>query len=191
MNGQQAMPPVENMTPSETNELLAYLFSRDRELQVQAAVEGGPRTNRYERTEYRRLRDHEGYPGVRPPWGTLSAIDLNNGGLVWQVPLGEYTELTDRGIPRTGTENFGGPLVTAGGLVFVSGTKDRRIRAFDLSTGEEMWSHELPFIGSAPPATYRVNGRQYLVIPATGGGTLRLYDESVDVGDAFVAFALP
>ena len=190
-NGQQAMPPIEGLGDVETADLLKYLLSRDLELQSKAFSASGSRSHRYERTAYHRLRDSEGYPGSRPPWGTLNAIDLNTGRIAWQVPLGEHPELTKRGIPKTGTENIGGPIATAGGLVFVSGTKDRKIRAFNSSNGEELWSHELPFVGSASPATYSVNGKQYLVIPATGGGTLRLYDEQVDVGDAFVAFALP
>jgi quinoprotein glucose dehydrogenase len=123
---------------------------------------------------------------VKPPWGTLNAIDLNTGRLVWKVPLGEYPELTARGLPPTGTENFGGAIVTAGGLVFAAGTRDECIRAFDAQTGAELWKHKLPFGGVAPPATYEVNGRQYLVIAATGGGKLGL-----PTGDAYVAFALP
>jgi quinoprotein glucose dehydrogenase len=118
--------------------------------------------------------------------GVLGAIDLNTGRTGWQTPLGEYEDLTRKGVPRTGTENFGGATVIAGGLVFCAGTRDLKIRAFDSATGEELWAHKLPFSGYAPPATYAVKGRQYVVIAATGGGKL-----GPPLGDAYVAFALP
>ena len=102
------------------------------------------------------------------------------------VPLGEHEELTKKGMPKTGTENFGGATVTAGGLVFCAGTRDSKIRAFDAENGNELWSHPLPFVGSAPPSVYEVDGRQFVVVPATGGGKL-----ATPTGDAYVAFALP
>jgi quinoprotein glucose dehydrogenase len=96
----------------------------------------------------------------------LSAIDLNTGELAWQVPLGEYAELTARGVPRTGTETFGGSIVTAGGQVFIAGTKDEEIHAFDKATGRLLWEHPLPAGGYATPSTYRAQGRQYVVVAA-------------------------
>jgi quinoprotein glucose dehydrogenase len=134
---------------------------------------------------YEEFRDHEGYSAAKPPWGVLTAINLNTGEFAWQVPLGEHVELTARGVPRTGTETFGGSIVTAGGLVFIAGTKDERIHAFDKDTGRLLWEHALPAGGYATPATYQVNGRQYVVIAAGGAGKLR-----TRAGDAFVAFAL-
>ena len=137
------------------------------------------------------LRDLNGYPGVKPPWGTLTAINLNTGKIIWQVPLGYYKNLKSKGI-ITGTVNYGGATATAGGLVFVAGTIDKLIRAFDSETGTELWSHELPYIGSAPPTSYEINGEQYIVIPATGGITLGidLGSDLVKQGDAFVAFKI-
>ena len=136
------------------------------------------------------LRDLNGYPGVKPPWGTLTAINLNSGKILWQVPLGYYEELKEQGI-ITGTENFGGATATSGGLVFVAGTLDKMIRAFDVENGIELWSYKLPFIGSAPPTSYEVNGEQYIVIPASGGIILKLfYGDLVEQGDAVVAFKL-
>jgi quinoprotein glucose dehydrogenase len=116
----------------------------------------------------------------------LNALDLNLGRIAWKKPLGEHQELTKRGVPKTGTMNLGGAIVTAGGLVFCSGTKDLMIRAFDSATGDELWKHKLPFRGTAAPATYEVGGKQYVVIAATGGGKL-----GQDLGDTYVAFALP
>ena len=139
----------------------------------------------YIATGYHPFRDHEGYPAIKPPWGLLNAIDLNTGEFAWRVPLGEHPELTARGIPRTGTESFGGSIATAGGLVFIAGTMDERLHAFDKRTGELLWEHPLPAGGYATPSTYMVGGRQYVVIAAGGAGKLR-----TRAGDAFVAFRL-
>lgn len=139
----------------------------------------------YRHKGYIQFRDHEGYPAIKPPWGVLTAINLNTGEFAWQVPLGEYPELTARGIPRTGTETFGGSIVTAGGLVFIAGTKDEKFHAFDKASGRILWEHALPAGGYATPSTYQVNGRQYVVIAAGGAGKLR-----TKAGDAFVVFAL-
>lgn len=144
-----------------------------------------PRYGPYEHAGYEKFLDHEGYPAIKPPWGLLTAINLNTGDFAWQVPLGEHPELTARGIPRTGTETFGGTIVTAGGLVFIAGTKDERFHAFDKRTGQLLWEHPLPAGGYATPATYQVDGRQYVVIAAGGAGKLQ-----TRAGDAFVAFRL-
>ncbi|WP_250846894.1 pyrroloquinoline quinone-dependent dehydrogenase [Aquisphaera insulae] len=140
----------------------------------------------YRHKGYLQFLDQEGYPAIKPPWGVLSAIDLNAGEIAWQVPLGEYAELKARGIAQTGTETFGGTIVTAGGLVFIAGTKDEKIHAFDKASGKLLWEHPLPAGGYATPCTYQVDGRQYLVIAAGGAGKLR-----TRAGDAFVAFRLP
>ena len=136
------------------------------------------------------LRDLDGYPGSKPPWGTISAVNLNNGKILWQKPLGYYEKLKSKGI-ITGTENYGGATATSGGLVFVAGTLDKLIRAFDSETGEELWSHKLPYIGSAPPTSYKINDEQYIVIPSSGGTTLKVfYGDLVELGDAVVAFKI-
>ena len=139
----------------------------------------------YTMTGYNRWLDTNGFPAIKPPWGTLNAIDLNTGEYKWTVPLGEWPELTAKGVPKTGTENYGGPVVTAGGLVFIAASRDEHIRAFDRKTGKELWKAPLPAAGYATPATYSVNGRQYVVI-ACGGGKI-----GTKSGDAYVAFALP
>ena len=131
------------------------------------------------------FRDQDNYPAVKPPWGTLNAIDLNTGEYVWQVTLGEYPELTKQGILPTGTENHGGPVVTAGGLVFIAATYDEKLRAFDRKTGKVVWEFKLPAGGFATPITYLVNGRQYIAL-ACGGTRYGLKP-----GGSYVAFALP
>jgi quinoprotein glucose dehydrogenase len=141
---------------------------------------------RYEHQGYTQFLDQEGYPAIAPPWGMLNAIDLNEGNFAWRSVLGEVPELTARGIPQTGTENFGGTIVTAGGLVFIGGTKDERFHAFDKSTGTLLWETSLPAGGYATPSTYMAGGKQFVVIAAGGAGKLR-----TRAGDAFVAFALP
>ena len=139
----------------------------------------------YTHTGYNRWLDTNGYPAVKPPWGTLNAIDLNTGEYVWRAPLGEVPELTARGIPPTGTENYGGPVVTAGGIIFIAASKDEMFRAFDQRTGKVLWQTKLPAAGYATPATYMINGRQFVVI-ACGGGK-----SGTKSGDSYVAFALP
>jgi quinoprotein glucose dehydrogenase len=181
--GRGLMPPAPPMSGNEQKALLDYLFLRDG---LEPAPSAKPARPAYTFAGYTRLLDQENYPGCKPPWGTLNCLDLNTGKIRWKVPLGEYPELTAEGIPKTGTENFGGPMVTAGGLVFCSGTRDDMIRAFDKGAGVELWKFKLPLHGTAAPATYSVNGRQYIVIAAAGGGKL-----AGPTGDAYVAFALP
>lgn len=139
----------------------------------------------YTHTGYNRWLDPDGYPAVKPPWGTLNAIDLNSGEYLWRVPLGETPGVTMPGGQPAGTENYGGPLVTAGGVLFIGATKDECFRAFDPKTGRELWKFKLPAGGYATPATYEAGGRQYVVI-ACGGGKM-----GTKSGDAYVAFALP
>tara|TARA_R110002073_G_scaffold124993_3_gene269452 strand:- start:3429 stop:3848 length:420 start_codon:yes stop_codon:yes gene_type:complete len=136
-------------------------------------------------TGYNRFLDKNGYPGITPPWGTLNAVDLSSGKLVWKVPLGEYKELSEKGIPPTGTENYGGPVVTKGGLVFIAATKDSKIRAFDKDNGKILWEANLPVPGFATPAVYEVDGRQFVVI-ACGGGKI-----GSKSGDRYIAFSFP
>lgn len=133
---------------------------------------------------YERWKDPNGYPAAKPPWGTLNAIDLNTGEYLWKIPLGAFPELTARGIPITGTEQYGGPIVTAGGLVFIAATQDEKFRAFDSRTGALLWETTLPAAGYATPSTYMIGGRQYVVI-AAGGGKL-----GTKSGDSYIAFAL-
>ncbi|MBX2814441.1 MAG: PQQ-binding-like beta-propeller repeat protein [Saprospiraceae bacterium] len=115
---------------------------------------------------FQRWLDEEGYPAIKPPWGTLNAVDLNTGTIKWKVTLGEFEELTERGIPPTGTENYGGPIVTAGGVLFIGATADRMFRAFDAANGELLWQYKLPFDGNATPSTYVADGKQYVIISA-------------------------
>ncbi len=137
----------------------------------------------YTSTGYNKFLTKEGYPAVRPPWGTLSAINLNTGAYIWKDTIGDYPELKAKGF-HTGTENYGGPVVTAGGLLFIAATSDAKIRAFNKRTGQLLWEADLPASGFATPSVYEVNGREFLVI-ACGGG--KLHQPS---GDAYVAFSL-
>lgn len=183
--GAGRMPGFPALPQNDVDALLQYLISgEDKELQPDQST---ARLPRYRFGGYHKFLDPDGFPAVVPPWGTLNAINLNTGDYAWRIPLGEYPELSAQGMPPTGTENYGGPIVTAGGLVFISATNfDRKFRAFDKQTGKLLWETTLPMSGNATPITYMVNGKQYLVIHATGGKAR----ESEPSGGIYIAFSL-
>ena len=191
--GRGRMPSYESMPEEKRNAILDYVLSKSVPADQSSVVPKEPkqadRDSKDARPTYafggfRRWLDDEGYPAIKPPWGTLNAVDLNSGEIKWKVVLGEYPELTARGIPPTGTENYGGPLVTAGGLIFIGATADETFRAFDKQTGELLWKSSLPFGGNASPSSYMVGGKQFVVISAGGGKSGRR------LGGTLVAFAL-
>lgn len=189
-NGKNMMPAFKQIDENEKNALLTFILNKpDKEppaslvsaMHKKSILDEVP----YTMTGYNRFYDKNGYPGITPPWGTLNAVDLNSGKLLWKVPLGEFPELTKKGIPATGTENYGGPVVTQGGLIFIAATKDAKIRAFNKSNGKVLWEAQLPVPGYATPAVYNINGKEYIVI-ACGGGKI-----GSKSGDQYIAFALP
>ena len=184
-NGEGRMPGFPNLNDDQVYVLVDFLINGEKK--EMASSEPPPPEMKYRFTGYHRFLDPDGYPAIAPPWGTLNAINLNNGEYVWKINLGEYPELAAKGMKNTGTENYGGPIVTAGGLLFIGATDyDKKFRAFDKSTGELLWETTLPFAGNATPATYAVKGRQYVVIAAGGGKDLKSTS-----GGVYVAFALP
>ncbi|MEQ9437543.1 MAG: PQQ-binding-like beta-propeller repeat protein [Cyclobacteriaceae bacterium] len=185
--GQGAMPSFAFLSDTQIDAVAAFLLKKEGNAEQldQAVTPQETGQLRYSFAGYKSFSDADGYPAVKPPWGTLNAIDLNKGEILWQVPLGEFPELTEQGIPKTGTNNYGGPVVTAGGLIFIAATQDAQMRAFNSATGEELWQHALPAAGMATPCTYEVDGKQYIVIAAGGGKITQKH------GDQYVAFALP
>ena len=142
-------------------------------------------------SKFKRLKDENGYPGSKPPWGSLTAINLNTGKIKWQKPFGEYDELKKKGVPITGTENYSGVTGTEAGILLATGTLDKKFRIFDSDNGEELWSYELPFIGSSPPITYQINDEQYILINSTGSFSLKKgYPDLVDFGNSIMVFKL-
>ncbi len=180
------MPGFAHLGEEVLEAILGFvLYGRD--TSVPAARAGRPLYHLpYGHDGYNRFLDPEGYPAIKPPWGTLNAIDLDQGDIAWQVPLGEFPELAAKGMARTGSENYGGPIVTAGGLVFIGASNfDRKFRAFDKTDGRLLWEALLPASGNATPATYEAAGRQFVVIAAGGGKS------GAPSGGSYVAFALP
>jgi quinoprotein glucose dehydrogenase len=188
-SGKGRMPGFSNLSDDQVSALLSYVMSGGNPTQGEKeVVSSGPPvpSMRYHFTGYLRFSDPDGYPAVAPPWGTLNAINLNTGEYAWKIPFGEYPELAAKGMKNTGTENYGGPLVTAGGLLFIGATNyDRKFHAFDKTTGTLLWETTLPLAGNATPATYAVGGRQFVVIAAGGGKDLKSKS-----GGIYVAFAL-
>jgi len=135
--------------------------------------------------------DKNGYPVIKPPWGSLTALNLNDGKIIWQIPFGEFDYLKKIGFPKTGTENFGGVTATAGNIAIATGTLDKKVYVFDSSNGEILFQKKLPFIGSAPPSTYLYEGEQYIVLHSSGGSTLKKgYPNLVNDGNVLIAFKL-
>ena len=184
-SGRGFMPSFASVAAAEKRAVLEYLgYAAD----PADTLEWGPirvDSAPYEFVGYERWRDSTGMPAVKPPWGTLSAIDLNSGEYRWKIPLGEFAPLTARGLAVTGTEQYGGPIVTRGGLVFIAATQDAKFRAFDRDTGRLLWEATLPAPGYATPSTFAVGGRQYVVVAAGGG---KLGSKS---SDTYVAYTLP
>jgi len=182
--GAGRMPGFPSLATSTVGAIARYVLTGE----DVAVTDAAPASGAYRFTGYKRWLDADGYPAVAPPWGTLNAIDLNTGDYLWKIPFGEHPELVAQGVPTTGSENYGGPVVTAGGLVFIGATSfDRKFRAFDKATGQLLWETVLPFAGNATPAVYEVEGRQYVVIYATGGRGRA----NAPTGGVYVAFALP
>lgn len=188
-NGRRMMPAQKQLAEVEKHAIISYVLDLKPEQQQVFIAPVKPidtfRTLPYTITGYYKFLSPEGYPGIKPPWGSLTAIDLNSGEQVWKTTLGEYPELKAKGVPPTGTENYGGSVVTAGGLLFIAAARDGMIRAFNKYTGKLLWEYALPAPGFATPAIYQVNGKQYLVI-GCGGGKL-----GTNSGDSYIAFALP
>lgn len=196
-NGQGRMPAFQHLALVDRQKITAYLTGTEKDgtlqddihspiaAEVASSRSDYPYKPAFTLNGLNQFLDPDRYPAITPPWGTLNAIDMNTGEYLWQVPLGEYPELTAQGIPITGTENYGGPVVTAGGLVFIAGTKDERIRAFDKKTGDVLWEYQLSAGGFATPATYMVDGKQFLVIAAGG------VKNGHKAGGSYIAFALP
>ncbi len=188
-SGRRMMPSFKQLDDAEKKAIASFVLDIKKEQPKIFIPPNRPidtfRTLPYGMTGYNKFYSPEGYPANSPPWGTMTAINLNTGEHVWQTTLGEYPELKAKGIPPTGTENYGGSVVTAGGLVFIGAARDGKIRAFNKYNGKLLWEYELPAPAFATPAVYNINGKQYLVI-ACGGGKL-----GTKSGDSYVAFALP
>lgn len=187
-SGRRMMPGFEHLPESQRKALVNFLAEEEQyaiDADSAERTAGDVGSAPYVMTGYDKFRTPNGYPAVEPPWGRLNAIDLETGEYLWRKPLGTDPKLEKRGISTTGTENYGGPVVTAGGLLFIAATPDETIRAVHKRTGEQLWSADLPAAGFATPSVYEVDGTQYVVI-ACGGGKL-----GAPSGDAYVAFSLP
>lgn len=183
--GKGVMPAFTHLSDKDRDAIARYVLDLQErtEEEKKGIFERDPEVL-YSNTGYNRFLTPKGYPAVAPPWGTLNAIDLNKGEILWQQPLGEFDELKQQGVAPTGTENYGGSAVTAGGVIFIAASRDERFRVFDKTTGKILWEHKLPAGGYATPATYQIDGKQFVVI-ACGGGKM-----GTKSGDKYVAFSL-
>jgi quinoprotein glucose dehydrogenase len=187
--GRRMMPAFKYLSQQDKDALAVYVLNQQKEQQKKfmgklSAIDSF-RQVPYQISGYNKFLSKSNLPALSPPWGVLNAVDLNTGNYVWKTTLGEDSVFKAKGVKETGTENYGGPVATNGGLLFIAATKDKKFRAFNKRTGKLLWEAGLPAAGFATPATYEVNGRQFIVI-ACGGGKL-----GTQSGDAYVAFALP
>ena len=183
------MPGNQRLTENEKKVLVAFLYGDKEQImkprpEVKKEVMGDQPAD-FRISGYTKFLDKDGYPAIRPPWGTLNAINLNTGEYVWTTVFGHYPELEAKGIPQTGSESYGGPVITESGLLFIAGTKDKKFKVYSKATGKLLWETTLPAAGFATPSTYEVDGSQYVVIAC--GGT----KNGAEKGDSYVAFALP
>jgi quinoprotein glucose dehydrogenase len=187
LSGEGRMPPFPNLDPAsgQARALIQYLLHEEQRADRESLLTS---QDGYDTTGYDKFLDPEGYPATAAPWGTLNAINLDTGEYVWKETFGQYPELVAKGMADTGSENYGGPVVTAGGVLFIGATvRDKKFRAYDKATGKLLWETLLPFSANATPITYEINGRQFVVIgaggqrdPSTPGG-----------GGVYVGFTLP
>ncbi len=185
--GRGRMPGFANLSPAANRAIARWVLNGVDESVAPATGQPNPIEQKYTTDGYNKFLDPDGYPAIAPPWGTLNAIDLNKGRIAWSIPFGEYPELVTQGLKNTGSENYGGPVVTDGGLLFIGATNfDKKFRAFDKKTGKLLWETTLPAAGNATPATYQINGKQYIVIAAGGGKA-----GAKSSGGSYVAFSLP
>jgi quinoprotein glucose dehydrogenase len=194
--GKGFMPPFKHLSPAMKKSVIEYVLNKEGPVAGETIEQSENikwSTDQYEIAEqmpyvfagYNRFVDDDGNSVLKPPWGTLNAIDLNKGEILWQIPVGELEQLTKKGIAPTGTELYGGPINTAGGLIFIGATKDEKFRTIDKKSGKVLWETKLPAGGYATPATYSVNGKQFVVI-ACGGGKMGTRSSNI-----YQAFALP
>lgn len=185
--GKGMMTGFPTLSEIEKDGLLKFLYNEEVDLETRSKEEVASALNEtpYTHGGYHKFLDKNGLPGISPPWGTLHAIDLNTGDFLWSVPFGETLSLKEKGFPTTGTENYGGPIITENGLLFIAATKDGYFRAFDKHAGKVLWEYELPAPSFATPATYKYKGKQYIVV-ACGGEKL-----GTKKGNQIIAFSLP
>ncbi|MEQ9443371.1 MAG: PQQ-binding-like beta-propeller repeat protein [Cyclobacteriaceae bacterium] len=181
--GSGRMPAFGEILKGKEEEIIAFLYGLQKdELATEEPLEADT-LNYMNTTAYGYFRAPDGTPAIKAPWGTLNAIDLNSGEYAWKIPVGNYPDWQTEGAPPTGTENWGGPMVTAGGLLFLGATRDEQFRAFDKASGELLWETTLPGGGYATPATYFLDGKQYVAISVTGSAE--------EPGGYIISFALP
>ncbi|GAB3900367.1 hypothetical protein GCM10028803_23130 [Larkinella knui] len=181
------MPAFASVVKGKEQGILAFLFDREKNSTKVTKLETGQTQAGADKylnlTAYGHFRDPNGHPALKPPWGTLNAINLTTGDYAWQIPLGNQPELQEKGAAETGLEGSAGPIVTAGGLVFISGTRDQKMRAFDKSTGQLIWETRLPGVANATACTYWSGNRQFIAVSVGGS--------KENPAGSIVAFALP